>query len=95
MNNSIVKTQTANMIKSLESVQFVSRQQAAELAATAKKEFSFRSKEGKAVATAVFNMVMAGGCPNAVFNAVEKLVDRFVDFDQMRFNNAYQPYNNI
>ena len=95
MNNSIVKVEAFKMLKALESVDFLSRAQAAELASVALKEFSARSKEGKVLRSRLYDMVLAEGCPNAVFNAAENLIGRYVDINQMNFNAAYQSYNNV
>ena len=65
---------TQELLNSLQDKEFVSREEAAQLASVALKEFSKRSKAAKIVDRAVFDMAIAGGCANRVFNAVEKLV---------------------
>lgn len=72
-----MNTLTQTMLANLESVDFLSRAQAAELAKQAFKDYSKRSKAAKAVMQAVYDMALAGGCPNAVFNKVEELVAHY------------------
>ena len=72
-----MKTLTQTMIANLESVDFLSKTQAAELAKQAFKDYSKRSKAAKEVTNALWDMALAGGCPNAVFNRVEELVARY------------------
>ncbi|MEL4299795.1 hypothetical protein [Acinetobacter ursingii] len=72
-----MNTLTQTMIANLESVDFISNKQAAELATQALKDYSKRSKAAKAVIQAVYDMSLAGGCPNAVFNRVESLVAHY------------------
>ena len=70
-------TLTKTMMVNLESVDFLSREQAAELAKQAFKDYTKRSKAAKAVEAALWNMTLANGCPNAVYNDVEKLVAHY------------------
>ena len=70
----IMKTLTQAMMANLENVDFLSREQAAELAKQAFADYTKRSKAAKAVDEAVWHMTLANGCPNSVYNAVEKLV---------------------
>ena len=70
-------TLTQNMIQDLKAVDFLPAEQAAKLAKQAFADYSKRSKAAKAVDKAVWNMVLAGGCPNSVFNAVEKLAAHY------------------
>ena len=72
-----MNTLTQTMIANLESVDFLNNKQAAELAQQAFKDYSKRSKAAKAVMQAVYDMTLAGGCPNAVFNRVEELVAHY------------------
>lgn len=69
-----MNTLTQNMIQELQDVDFLTVEQAASLAKQAFADYSKRSKEAKAVDKAVWDMALAGGCPNRVYNAVEKLV---------------------
>lgn len=70
-------TLTQNMIQELNTVDFLTAEQAAALAKQAFADYSKRSKAAKAVNKAVWDMILAGGCPNSVFNAVEKLVTHY------------------
>ncbi len=67
-------TLTQNMIQELNTVDFLTTEQAAALAKQAFVDYSKRSNAAKAVNKAVWDMALAGGCPNSVFNAVEKWV---------------------
>ena len=68
---------TEQMLEMLDSVEFVSRQDAANLASVALKEYGRYTKEAKQVERLAFDMSMAGGCPNAVYNAVYALFTRY------------------
>ena len=70
-------TLTQNMIQELNTVDFLTAEQAAALAKQAFSDYSKRSNPAKAVDKAVWDMALAGGCPNRVFNAVEKLVAHY------------------
>jgi anaerobic ribonucleoside-triphosphate reductase len=70
-------TLTQNMIQELNTVDFLTTEQAAALAKQAFADYSKRSNAAKAVNKAVYDMILAGGCPNSVFNAVEKLVAHY------------------
>jgi hypothetical protein len=70
-------TLTQNMIQELNTVDFLTTEQAAALAKQAFVDYSKRSNAAKAVNKAVWDMILAGGCPNSVFNAVEKLVAHY------------------
>lgn len=70
-------TLTQNMIQELNTVDFLTTEQAAALAKQAFVDYSKRSNAAKAVNKAVYDMILAGGCPNSVFNAVEKLVAHY------------------
>ncbi|MCP4393163.1 MAG: hypothetical protein GY804_02690 [Alphaproteobacteria bacterium] len=70
-------TKTEMMIKDLENVDFVTREQAAELAKTAFKDYSKRSKAAKELDRSLWNMCLSGGCPNEVFNKSVALVQRY------------------
>jgi hypothetical protein len=70
-------TLTQNMIQELNTVDFLTAEQAAALAKQAFVDYSKRSNAAKAVNKAVWDMILAGGCPNSVFNAVEKLVAHY------------------
>ena len=70
-------TLTQNMIQELNTVDFLTAEQAAALAKQAFADYSKRSKEAKAVDKAIWDMALAGGCPNRVVMAVEKLVARY------------------
>ena len=70
-------TLTQNMIQELNTVDFLTAEQAAALARQAFADYSKRSNAAKAVNKAVWDMILAGGCPNSVFNAVEKLVAHY------------------
>ena len=70
-------TLTQNMIQELNTVDFLTAEQAAALANQAFADYSKRSNAAKAVDKAVWDMALAGGCPNSVFNAVEKLVEHY------------------
>jgi len=70
-------TLTQNMIQELNTVDFLTAEQAAALAKQAFADYSKRSNAAKAVNKAVWDMILAGGCPNSVFNAVEKLVAHY------------------
>ena len=70
-------TLTQNMIQELNTVDFLTAEQAAALAKQAFADYSKRSNAAKAVNKAVWDMIVAGGCPNSVFNAVEKLVAHY------------------
>ena len=70
-------TLTQNMIQELNTVDFLTAEQAAALAKQAFADYSKRSNAAKAVNKAVYDMILAGGCPNSVFNAVEKLVTHY------------------
>lgn len=70
-------TLTQNMIQELNTVDFLTAEQAAALAKQAFADYSKRSNAAKAVNKAVYDMILAGGCPNSVFNAVEKLVAHY------------------
>lgn len=72
-----MNTQTQNMMISLESVDFLSKEQASELAKQAFSDYSKRSNQAKAVDQALWDMLLAGGCPNAVYNKVEALVNKY------------------
>lgn len=72
-----VNTLTQKMIANLESVDFLTTDQASKLASQAFKDYSKRSKPARDVMQAVYDMALAGGCPNAVFNTVEKLVAHY------------------
>ena len=63
-------TLTQNMIQELNTVDFLTAEQAAALAKQAFADYSKRSNAAKAVNKAVYDMILAGGCPNSVFNAV-------------------------
>lgn len=68
---------TSSKLQELESIQFISKAQAIELSSLAFKEFSKRSAAAKNVNAAVWDMVLAGGCPNAVRSAVVALTERY------------------
>lgn len=70
-------TLTQNMIQELNTVDFLTAEQAAALAKQAFADYSKRSNAAKAVNKAIWDMALAGGCPNSVFNAVEKLVAHY------------------
>ena len=70
-------TLTQNIIQELNTVDFLTTEQAAALAKQAFVDYSKRSNAAKAVNKAVYDMILAGGCPNSVFNAVEKLVAHY------------------
>lgn len=70
-------TLTQNMIQELNTVDFLTTEQAAALAKQAFADYSKRSNAAKAVNKAVYDMILAGGCPNSVFNAVENLVAHY------------------
>ena len=70
-------TLTQNMIQELNTVDFLTAEQAAALAKQAFADYSKRSNAAKAVDKAVWDMILAGGGPNSVFNAVEKLVAHY------------------
>ena len=70
-------TLTQNMIQELNTVDFLTAEQAAALAKQAFADYSKRSNAAKAVDKAVWDMALANGCPNSVFNAVEKLVEHY------------------
>jgi hypothetical protein len=70
-------TLTQNMIQELNTFDFLTAEQAAALAKQAFADYSKRSNAAKAVNKAVYDMILAGGCPNSVFNAVEKLVAHY------------------
>ena len=70
-------TLTQNMIQELNTVDFLTVEQAAKLAKQAFADYSKRSKAAKDVDKAIWDMVLAGGCPNRVYNAVEKLVAHY------------------
>lgn len=72
-----MNTLTQNMIQDLQDVDFLTVEQAASLAKQAFTDYSKRSNAAKAVDKAVWDMVLAGGCTNSVFNAVEKLVEHY------------------
>lgn len=72
-----MNTLTQNMIQELNTVDFLTAEQAAALAKQAFADYSKRSNAAKAVDKAVWDMVLAGGCPNRVYNAVEKLVEHY------------------
>lgn len=68
---------TKKMLDELNSVEFISKGQALLLAKTALNEFSMRSRAAKSVDRSVYDMVLAGGCPNEVRGNVEKLVEYY------------------
>lgn len=70
-------TLTQNMIQELSNVEFLTTEQAAKLAKQAFADYSKRSNAAKAVDKAVWDIALAGGCPNRVYNAVEKLVAHY------------------
>lgn len=70
---------TSNKLQELESIQFISKAQAVELSSIAFKEFSKRSAAAKNVDAAIWDMALAGGCPNAVRSAVVALVARYAN----------------
>lgn len=70
-------TSTQNMIQELANVPFYTREEAAKLAKQAFADYSKRSNAAKAVDKAVWDMALAGGCPNKVVMAVEKLVAHY------------------
>ena len=72
-----MNTLTKTMMANLENVDFLSREQATELAKQAFADYTKRSKAAKAVDKAIWNMALANGCPNSVYNAVEKLVAHY------------------
>ena len=66
-------TLTQNMIQELNTVDFLTAEQAAALVKSKRLLITQkRSNAAKAVNKAVWDMILAGGCPNSVFNAVEK-----------------------
>lgn len=70
---------TSNKLQELESIQFITKTQAIELSSIAFKEFSKRSAASKNVDAAIWDMVLAGGCPNAVRSAVVALTERYAN----------------
>lgn len=70
-------TLTQNMIQELNTVDFLTAEQAAALAKQAFADYSKRSNAAKAVDKALWDMALAGGCPNKVVMAVEKLVAHY------------------
>lgn len=68
---------TIETIKSMENVEFISRKQACSLASIALKEFTKRSKAAKEVDKAVWDMALAGGCPNRVYQKVVALAEKY------------------
>lgn len=72
-----MNTLTQNMIQDLQDVDFLTVEQAAKLAKQAFVDYSKRSKAAKTVDKAVWDMALANGCPNRVYNAVEKLVAHY------------------
>ena len=58
-------TLTQNMIQELNTVDFLTAEQAAALAKQAFADYSKRSNAAKAVNKAVWDMILAGGCPTA------------------------------
>jgi len=67
-------SRTEELLKDFENEEFISREQAAQLAKQAFADYTRRSKAAKNVDRAVYDMVLAGGCPNAVRERVETLV---------------------
>jgi len=68
---------THTLINMYSSLDFITKDQAAQLADVALKQFTRRSKQAKAVVNAVHDMVLANGCPNAVRDAVINLMRRY------------------
>jgi hypothetical protein len=66
---------TIDLMKQLENVQFLSPFEARVIAKSALEEYSHLATESDAVYHSLFNMRLAEGCPNAVYNAVSKLID--------------------
>jgi hypothetical protein len=70
-------TKTEIMMEELKNIEFVTREQASKLAKTAFADYSKRSKAAKELDKSVWNMALAGGCPNDVFKKTEVLVKRY------------------
>lgn len=69
--------QTQIMIANLQDVDFLSKEQALNLAKQAFPDYSKRSKQAKEVESVLWDMILANGCPNRIFNKVELLVGRY------------------
>jgi hypothetical protein len=65
---------TQQLLTDLTKVEYLSKEQAYNLARVALKEYSRRSKAAKEVDSARWNIALANGCPNAVYGAVTRLV---------------------
>ena len=66
---------TIDLMKQLENVQFLSTFEASVISESALKEYSRQGTDSDAVKQAIFDMIIAGGCPNSVYTAVWKLID--------------------
>jgi len=70
-------TNTQKRLEELKDEYFIQKKDAFELAEMARRDYTYRSKEGRNVKAKLWDVALGGGCPGLIFEAVEKLVERY------------------
>lgn len=70
-------TKTQDMLVVLEGLAFLSKAEALGLAVQALTDYGRTSPQADALESAVWDMVIADGCPNRVYNKVQELIGHY------------------